>query len=154
MIRLMAAACGALIAAGFSTALTAQSSAAGPITIQIVVTNVRAATGRVHVDICRKAEFLKECPIGGDANAVKGTTIITVSGLAPGDYAVQAYYDQNGNNKLDRALFGVPKEGVGFSNDAPIRLGPPKWTEAVFAVAGDKRITLRLRYFIGGDNKP
>ena len=40
-----------------------------------------------------------------------------------GRYAVQAFLDENGNGEVDRALFGIPKEGVGFSNDAKIRLG-------------------------------
>ena len=57
------------------------------------------------------------------------------------------------NGKIDRALFGIPKEGVGFSNDAPIRLGPPKWKDAQFQLGDDKVITFKLRYFIGGGAK-
>ncbi|MDB5725315.1 MAG: hypothetical protein JWQ16_2069, partial [Novosphingobium sp.] len=46
----------------------------------------------------------------------------------------------------------IPKEGVGFSNDAKIRLSPPKWAEAVFDYDGKPRtIRLKLRYFIGPD---
>ena len=62
------------------------------------------------------------------------------------------FYDQNGNGKIDRALFGIPKEGVGFSNDAKIRLAPPKWEEAVFDYDGQEQtIRLKLRYFTGPD---
>lgn len=154
MIRKTALYAGAVMLTALSLVAAGTAHAADGITLQIVITNVRATTGTIHADVCRKAEFLKDCPHGGDARAVKGTTTITVTGLPPGDYAVQAYYDQNGNNKLDRGLFGIPKEGVGFSNDAPIRLSPPKWTDAVFSLVGDKRITLRLRYFDGRDNKP
>ncbi len=125
----------------------------GSAVVQIHVTNVRAQVGRVHVDICREAEFLKDCPVFGEAKAVAGTTIVTVNGLLPGDYAAQIFYDENGNGKVDRALFGIPKEGVGFSNDAPIRLGPPRWSEAMFHVSGDKTIAIKLRYFMGGDAK-
>ena len=74
--------------------------------------------------------------------------------VQPGDYAAQVSYDENGNGKVDRAIFGIPKEGVGFSRDAPIRLSPPKWQDAMFSLSGDTSITLRLRYFMGGDNKP
>jgi len=121
-------------------------------TLQIEVGNVRAHTGRVHVDICTQAQFLKDCPRWAEAPAKLGMTTITITGLPPGTYAAQAFYDQNGNGKLDRALFGIPKEGVGFSNDARIRMSPPKWEEAMFGYDGGSRtIQLKLRYFIGPD---
>lgn len=121
-------------------------------TLHIEVGNVRGNTGRVHADLCPQAEFLKDCPIAGDAPARIGTTTVTLTGLKPGRYAAQIFYDENGNGKLDRALFGIPKEGVGFSNDAKIRWSPPKWEEAVFSYDGQERtIRLKLRYFTGPD---
>jgi uncharacterized protein (DUF2141 family) len=120
---------------------------AGAATLKIDITNVRNTTGRVHVDLCRTAEFLKKCAVVADVMAAKGTTMVTIENVAPGTYAVQATYDENGNGKVDRGLFGIPREGVGFSNDAPIRLGPPKWADAMFVVDGDRQITLKMRYF-------
>ena len=121
-------------------------------TLRIEVGNVRGDKGRVHVDICTQAQFLKDCPIASDAPARTGVTVVTVAGLPPGRYAAQVFYDENANGKVDRALFGIPKEGVGFSNDAKIRWSPPKWDEAVFAFDGqDSTIHLKLRYFIGPD---
>ncbi len=120
------------------------------VTLQISVTGVRNAKGVVHVDICRQAEFLKSCPVQAKAVAVAGTTVVTVANLSPGTYAAQVFHDENNNTKVDRALFGIPKEGVGFSNDAPIKLAPPKWGDAQFQLTDDKTITLKLRYFMGG----
>lgn len=122
----------------------------GTSTVRVEVTGVRNAKGMVHVDICRQAEFLKDCPVSARVAAVAGKTVVTIANLAPGAYAAQVFHDENGNTKVDRALFGIPKEGVGFSNDAPIRFAPPKWAAAVFQVTGDKTITLKLRYFMGG----
>jgi uncharacterized protein (DUF2141 family) len=127
-------------------------AAPGAGTLRIEVGNVRGDKGRVHVDICTQAQFLKDCPIANDAPARTGVTAVTVAGLPPGRYAAQVFYDENGNGKVDRALFGIPKEGVGFSNDARIRLSPPKWNEAAFEFGGhDSTIRLKLRYFIGPD---
>jgi len=121
-------------------------------TLHVQVDNVRALTGRVHVDLCTQPQFLKDCPITAEAPPNIGLTTVTLRNLKPGRYAVQAFYDQNGNKKVDRALFGIPKEGVGFSNDAKIRMAPPKWDEAVFDYDGQERtIRLKLRYFIGPD---
>lgn len=142
------AAVAACLLLGLSTA-----SGAGAAALTVTVTNVRNSTGRVHIDICRQTEFLKKCTVTGEARAVKGVTVIVIENLPAGDYAVQGTYDENGNGKVDRALFGIPKEGVGFSNDAPISWGPPKWADARFSVEGDKAVTFRLRYFIGGNGK-
>ena len=127
-------------------------AAPAPGVLRIDVSNVRGHTGTVHVDICTQAQFLKDCPRSADAPAVVGVTHVTVTGLPPGRYAAQVFYDENGNHKVDRALFGIPKEGVGFSNDAKIRFSPPKWEEAMFDYdGGPQTIKLRLRYFIGPD---
>ncbi len=117
----------------------------------IDVDNVRGSRGKVHVDVCPEANFLKEdCPYSGEGPAHAGTTRVTVSGLPSGRYAVQAFLDENENGKVDQALFGIPKEGIGFSNDAKIRLAPPKFADAAFAFDGTAQaIRLRLRYFLG-----
>jgi uncharacterized protein (DUF2141 family) len=118
--------------------------------LDVVITNVRAATGRVHVDICTEVNFLMKCPRAFDSPAHAGTTVVTATNLPSGAYAAQVYYDQNGNGKIDRALFGIPVEGVGFSNDAPINLAPPKYAAAMFRYTAPKQtITLKLRYFTG-----
>ncbi|WP_242137639.1 MULTISPECIES: DUF2141 domain-containing protein [unclassified Sphingomonas] len=129
--------------------LTVGAAPSGGV-LHVQVDNVRARTGRVHVDLCTQAQFLKDCPIAADSAAQVGMTTVTLRDLKPGRYAAQVYYDQNGNGKVDRALFGIPKEGVGFSNDAKIRMSPPKWEEAVFDYDGRERtIRLKLRYFLG-----
>ena len=61
---------------------------------------------------------------------------------------MQAYLDENDNEKVDQNLLGLPTEGIGFSNDAPIRLGPPRYADAAFQLgAGGGRIRLSLRYY-------
>ncbi len=142
-LALCLAACGPV-----SAARPGARAAVGNITLRVEVTGVRTDKGRVHIDLCHEDEFLKDCPIAGDARAVKGTTVVVLTNLLPGEYAVQAFHDENSNGKVDRVLFGIPKEGVGFSNDAPIKLAPPKWSDAKFSLAADKTITLKLRFFL------
>ena len=55
---------------------------------------------------------------------------------AAGTYAIAVVHDENGNNKLDKAIF-LPKEGFGFSRNPTITVGPPSFKSASFAVAGD-----------------
>lgn len=118
--------------------------------LHVVIENVRASTGHVHVDLCTAQQFLKDCSVTADGVARPGTSIVTLRGVRPGRYAAQVFYDENGNRRVDRALFGIPKEGVGFSRDAKIKLGPPKWEDAAFDYAGgEETVRLKLRYFIG-----
>ena len=129
-------------------------TAAAPVptgTLNLQISNVRNANGSVHVDICPQKEFLGDnCVYVGDAQARAGVVTVTVHNLPAGQYAAQIFHDENRNKKVDRALFGIPKEGVGFSNDARISLGPPKWADAKFDFNGQlQTITLKMRYFLG-----
>lgn len=134
--------------------ISAAASAQGVLTVE--VDNVRAAKGVVHVDICPQANFLTDdCRWSGDAAARIGTTRVAVANLPPGRYAAQVFLDENSNHKVDRGLLGIPKEGVGFSNDARISWGPPKFADAVFIYnGGDQTIRLKLRYFMGPKGPP
>ena len=127
----------------------AASAHAGTLTIEI--TNVRNGNGVVHVDVCPQAKFLKDdCVHASSAAARAGTTIVTVPDVPDGTYAVQAFHDENRNGKVDRGLFGIPREGIGFSNDAPIHFGPPSWKDANFTMTGSRTIHIRMRYMSGG----
>jgi uncharacterized protein (DUF2141 family) len=139
----------ALVLAALPLLGTAAAPPSGSLTVRI--TNVRNSTGDVHVDVCPEASFLKDdCAYAASAPAHIGTTIVTVHGLPPGQYAVQAFHDENRNHKVDRALFGIPKEGIGFSNDAPIHFGPPKWADARITLnGGNEATTLKMRYMLG-----
>lgn len=122
---------------------------AGILTIQ--VHNVRNNHGRVRVDVCPKARFLADgCPWHAATSAVTGTTTITLPGIPPGEYAVQAFHDENSNDQIDRGFLGIPREGVGFSRDARIIFSPPKWRDAVFTHdSAAQTIAFSLRYFTG-----
>jgi uncharacterized protein (DUF2141 family) len=61
-----------------------------------------------------------------------GTTSVTLTGLAPGRYAVAAFHDADGNGELTLWPIGLPKEAYGFSRDARGRFGPPAFDAAAF----------------------
>jgi uncharacterized protein (DUF2141 family) len=67
------------------------------------------------------------------------------SGVAPGTYAISVFHDENSNGELDNNFVGIPREGVGASNDAKGHFGPPKFDAAAFRFAGgrlDLKITI------------
>ena len=71
--------------------------------------------------------------------------------LRPGSYAVVVLHDSNSDNKINRNLFGIPKEGFGFSRNPTIRFSAPKFSESAFVVAGPStKIQIQLKYLLGG----
>ena len=130
-------------------AALASSAPTHAATLEIVVENVRDAAGHVLAAVCTEADFLSShCAWGGRAVAHPGVVIVQVKDVPPGTYAVQVFQDANDNMKVDRSLFGIPEEGMGFSNDARFRFGPPRFAEAAIALpAAGARIVVRLRYF-------
>jgi uncharacterized protein (DUF2141 family) len=135
---------GALMA--LALALLPAASRAG--TLEVTVHGVRSTKGFVRVAVCDRATFLTEnCQYFADAPAIRGTTTLMVPNVAPGDYAVQAFDDDTGGGVIHQGLFGIPREGIGFSNNARLHLRGPKFDEAAVAVGDNpKRIDLGLRY--------
>ena len=117
--------------------------------LEVTVTGIRSASGHVLVAVCDRATFLQEtCRYRGRAPAAVGSVVVRVEGIPPGTYAAQAYADENDNRRIDRNFLGMPTEGIGFSNDAPMRFGPPAFADAAFTLGPQGgRISLALRYY-------
>jgi uncharacterized protein (DUF2141 family) len=50
---------------------------------------------------------------------------------------------------VDRNFIGLPTEGVGFSNNAPVPFSGPSFREAAFTYAGgEQTISLKLRRYL------
>jgi len=123
-------------------ALLALSLPAEAATVEVTVKNVRNAHGNVLVAICTRADFLQpRCPYRGRAAAREGAVQVSIAGVPPGVYAAQAFHDENGNGRLDRNFLGLPLEGMGFSNDAKMHMGPPRFEDASFTV-GEKPVSI------------
>ena len=125
--------------------------AASPVqgaTLDVVVDNVRDAKGTVRVAVCSQTQFLGEhCEYVGHAPARAGSVTVRVAGVPPGTWAAQAFHDDTGTGRIERNFLGLPTKGLGFSNDARFRFGPPRWDDAAFTLT-DKGGTIHvpLRY--------
>jgi uncharacterized protein (DUF2141 family) len=138
----------ALIATLAFIAMTSSAHAAdAPITVTIW--SLRIPGGSVRVDVCTRETFLgSNCPYSASAPAQVGETTVTVADVPPGVYAVQAYHDIKDIGRLDQGPFGVPREGLAFSNDAPLGLRGPNFNRAAFTHGEDpQNLRLRLRHF-------
>jgi uncharacterized protein (DUF2141 family) len=136
-----------LVALGLATA--AQAASPSPATVELSFAGVETGKGAVMF-----ALFDSEDGYNGKAAPVRSlmvpataeTVTTTLAGLAPGRYAVKAYYDVNGNGKMDTNPFGMPVEPFAFSNNAKGAMGPALWADAAFDVAaGSSRHAISFR---------
>jgi len=68
-------------------------------------------------------------------------------GVTAGTYAVSVFHDENSNGKLDTNLVGIPREGVGASNNARGHFGPPKFEAAAFRFSsGHLQLKITIDY--------
>lgn len=66
--------------------------------------------------------------------------------LPAGVYAIAQYHDENGDHDFNRTLI-FPKEGFGFSNDAPTSIGLPSLDAVRFTLPpGGTTIRMKMRY--------
>lgn len=122
-------------------------------TISVSITNVRSSEGVIRACLTPLAKGFPQCKAGDGSITrtvpAKSTASVTFSGVAPGRYAIALLHDENNNGKADRALMMMPTEGFGFSRDAKVRMGPPKFDDAAFDVTADKQSqTIRMRYML------
>jgi uncharacterized protein (DUF2141 family) len=64
--------------------------------------------------------------------------------VEPGEYAVSVMHDEDNDHELKTGIFGIPREGIGFSRDARGRMGPPKFSDAKLTIAEGENATVRI----------
>lgn len=86
-------------------------------------------------------------PVRVAAVPIEGTgATANFEGLAPGNYAIKAFHDVDGDEQMGTNPFGMPLEPFAFSNDAKAEGGPAKWAASRFPVAaGANTITIRIK---------
>ncbi|MEQ8311803.1 MAG: DUF2141 domain-containing protein [Sphingopyxis sp.] len=127
------------------------ANALPPPTVEVSVTGLRSAKGQLLVCLTTKATAFPDCSKdkGSVRMAVKAADAgdFAIHAPAAGTYAIAVVHDENGNNKMDKAIF-LPKEGFGFSRNPTITVGPPSFKSASFAVVGDVRQSIRMKYML------
>lgn len=140
-----------LVMAGMAAASAASPALAGEVVI--TVTDLRSTKGVVRACMTTREDIFPKCikDPGSHRTVVPAGEKVEIrfTGVKPGDYAIALLHDENNNGKADRAMGMMPKEGYGFSRDAPVKMAPPKFRDAVFAQGeGTSRLTIKMRYFL------
>ena len=121
-------------------------------TVTAEVDGLRSSRGVVRACLTADPDTFPDCQKDPEAlhatvPASNGGTVVFRQVL-PGRYAIALFHDENANGRLDKVMM-IPREGFGFSRDAPVRFGPPRFAAAAF-VLGDAqlRTIIRVRYLL------
>ena len=119
----------------------------------IKVTELRNTKGVVRACMTTNPDKFPRCRgvAGAHSETVAAARSLTFTfrDVKPGTYAVALLHDENNNGKADRALGMMPTEGFGFSRDAKVKMGPPKFRAASFMVKDEPvRQSIRMRYML------
>lgn len=131
-------ACVMAILLSLGSALPAQAAS-----VQVLVTGIAPAQGRVFVSLCRGDFSERNCSVGRNVPGPAGSARFTFLDLEPGIYAVAAFQDLNGNGVLDKTQNGLPLEPYGFSNGAG-RSAAPRFEQAAVQISPGAVVSVRL----------
>lgn len=119
--------------------------------LAVTVTGIKNSKGVIRLALCPPDAGFPDCKSKvvrtASLNISGGSASVTLTGLAPGRYAVSVFHDANSNNKLD-TFAGIPKEGYGFSRNPGFKPRAPKFAEAELIVEGASTASVKLRYIL------
>jgi uncharacterized protein (DUF2141 family) len=137
----------------FAASLDQAGSAASDCVLRIQVDGLRNSRGVVGSVVFTSPdgwpEDTKKAFRAGPTPIPAGERKATVvwDHLPSGEYGVAAIHDENSNARLDRNLFGIPKEGFGFANNPHIALSAPAFKAALVRVqCPATETTIHLQY--------
>jgi len=121
----------------------------GAVKLTVQATGVHNASGEVAFTVYpddRKRFLAKGGKLARARVPAHGGTTSACFWLKPGGYAIAQYHDENGDHDFNRTLW-MPKEGFGFSNDAPTSVGLPSFAATRFVLpAGGATVRMQMRY--------
>ncbi len=128
---------------GISSVLSGQAS----LKVSIIL-NKPDAGGVLRVALSPNAQAYKT-EVGCTLISVPATGRVvtaTFENVKIGTCAVKVFHDINSDNELNTSWIGWPKEPYGFSNDAPVNMGPPSYKLAMINVKeGVNAVRISLR---------
>ena len=114
--------------------------------ITVEISELSPLTGELYVGLYNsESTYLKKEFKSKKIKVEKSKEIVVFDSIPNGTYAISTFHDANSNEKFDTYIFGIPKEGYSFSNNASVMFGPAKYVDASFEING-KDVVQRLHH--------
>jgi len=144
------------IAIAQPTAQTAESSVQNKVQLSqvtVIIEGFRNDRGDALLALFRGAEAFPKQPENAELRELttiqKGKARFVLTGLNPGLFALSVLHDEDRDRKVKTGLFGIPREGIGFSRDARGMFGPPSFGDArlMLSPGVNLTVTIRMHYY-------
>ncbi|MEA3035311.1 MAG: hypothetical protein QOH04_1073 [Sphingomonadales bacterium] len=135
------------MAAALAATIAPAAAEAGRVIVDL---NGLRAGGTAYVQLQTRAQFMGPDRVGGQIVrvAAAGALSVDLGEVAPGDYAVSVWHDDNDNQRFDMAAQGgAPLDGWAIANGSEAGAGPPDFDRAKVTVAqAPLRLPMTLHY--------
>ena len=115
--------------------------------IKIFVSNIEEKMGTIHYGVYNNSRLFPDESgkiLGGYEEVSKVIDNgLLIDNLEESNYAIAIFHDKNSNKKFDTFL-SIPKEKYGFSNNARVFLGPPKFEDASIFVGQNSIVEIMI----------
>jgi uncharacterized protein (DUF2141 family) len=121
-------------------------------TLEVVVPQLRNAQGALGCQLFASEQGFPKAGERAQQSVIapirNGAAVCRFQPVPAGAYAVSVMHDENGNQRLDSNLVGMPTEGYGASNNKTHAMSAPRWDESRFELAAgeNRQLTIHLRY--------
>lgn len=138
-----------VLALGFSACSTNRvlpEAVEGDLSLGITIIGVECCEGVLRLGVYKDGRLWmkKDGMVRGRIAFVQSVEErIDIHGLPPGDYAVAVHQDTNGNGRMDKRFFVLPREPYGFSNNVG-KYGPASFRAATITLDRSKDIVIEL----------
>ena len=135
-----------------SANMKAQNQKAETGILNLEIVNIKNNEGVILISLYNRSEGFP----GQSDNALllreykieNNTVSCAFKNLPFGEYAVSILHDEDSDGEMNTNFVGIPKEGVGVSNDAVRTFGPPRYEDAKFVLKSDQHtITIKMHYY-------
>ena len=115
--------------------------------IRILVSNIEEKKGTIHYGVYNNPKLFPDESgkvLGGFEEVSKVIEDgLLIEDLEESNYAIAIFHDKNSNDEFD-TFFSIPKEKFGFSNNARVFLGPPKFEDASIFVGQNSIVEIMI----------
>lgn len=117
--------------------------------IQLKVSNIKEIKGTLKIALYDNEENFNNSshPVKtAEINVDKNVLEYVFENIEPNKYyAIAVHHDANNNGEIDKNIFGIPKEGFCFSNNAMGSFGPPSYNDCKFEVKKGTSVLQELK---------
>lgn len=121
------------------------------VSTNIKITGIKSIKGNIVIGVFKdQVSFEKEKAFKSfifDKKALVNGSLNVVIRLEPSTYGLTLLDDENANNKMEKNMIGIPKEGFGFSNFFLEKLKRPVFNDfKVNLFNGQNNVDIKVKY--------